>query len=117
MPRLSTHVLDTSLGKPAAGVVVELWRVHAGERERVSVSVTNSDGRTDEPLLSVNRLDVGTYELMFFVGDYLRGVYAPISDPPFLDDIVVRFNVADATGTYHVPLLLSPYGYSVYRGS
>jgi len=117
MPRLSTHVLDTSLGKPAAGVVVELWRVQADERERLSVSVTNSDGRTDEPLLSVHRLDVGTYELAFRVGDYLRGVYAPITDPPFLDDIIVRFNVADATGTYHVPLLLSPHGYSVYRGS
>jgi 5-hydroxyisourate hydrolase len=117
MPRLSTHVLDTSLGKPAAGVAVELWRVQAGERQRLSTAVTNSDGRTDAPLFSGNRLDVGTYELMFFVGDYLRGVYAPVTDPPFLDDIVVRFNVADATGTYHVPLLLSPYGYSVYRGS
>ena len=117
MPRLSTHVLDTSLGKPAAGVVVELWWVQGDERQRLSTSVTNSDGRTAGPLFSGDRLDVGTYELTFRVGGYLRGVSAPITDPPFLDDIIVRFNVADATGTYHVPLLLSPHGYSVYRGS
>jgi len=116
--RLSTHVLDTSLGMPAAGIIVELRLVTADERRLLATSVTNADGRTDAPLLSADRLEVGVYELTFRVGDYLRrGRAAPLPDPPFLGDIVVRVGIAEATGSYHVPLLLSPYGYSVYRGS
>jgi len=115
--RLSTHVLDTSLGMPAAGISVELCVVTAGGRQLLATSVTNADGRTDAPLLSGDRLEVGVYELTFRVGDYLRRGRAALPDPPFLGDIVVRVGIAEATGSYHVPLLLSPYGYSVYRGS
>ena len=117
MARLSTHVLDTSLGLPAAGIVVDLYFLNAAERHLLATSVTNDDGRTDAPLLSADHLEVGVYELIFGVGDYLRRARAIVSDPPFLGDVVVRVGIADSTGNYHVPLLLSPYGYSVYRGS
>jgi 5-hydroxyisourate hydrolase len=79
--------------------------------------VTNADGRTGEPLLSGDRLDTGIYELTFHAGDYFRAAGLDLTDPPFLDDVVVRFGLADAAGDYHVPLLLGPYGYSTYRGS
>jgi len=89
-----------------------------GERRRlVASSVTNADGRTDRPLLSADRLEVGVYELTFHAGDYLSASGTTASDPPFLGDIIVRVGIADPLGRYHVPLLLSPYGYSVYRGS
>lgn len=118
MARLSTHVLDTALGLPAAGVVVEVHRLDGGVRGAVASAITNADGRTDQPLLAGDRLDVGVYELTFRVGPYLRGAHAAaLEDPPFLDDVVVRVGIADATRSYHVPLLLAPYGYSVYRGS
>ncbi len=117
MAHLSTHVLDTSLGIPAAGIIVDLYVLNAGERRLLATSVTNDAGRTDAPLLSADRLELGVYELIFRAGDYLRRARAPVSDPPFLGDIVVRVGIADATGRYHIPLLLSPYGYSVYRGS
>ncbi len=113
MARLSTHVLDTSRGKPAQGVIIDL---HFRAKLVKSV-VTNSDGRTDEPLLSADRLETGVYELTFHAGEYFRGAGAELADPPFLDDVVIRFGVADPAGNYHVPLLLSPYGYSTYRGS
>ena len=116
MARFSTHVLDTSLGKPAAGVVVELTLV-GSERQLVAASVTNADGRTDAPLFAGDRLETGVYELTFRVGEYLRRSGVAVSAPPFLGDIVVRVGVAEPTGHYHVPLLLSPYGYTVYRGS
>jgi 5-hydroxyisourate hydrolase len=116
MARLSTHVLDTSLGIPAAGIVVDLYFLNAGERRLLATSVTNDDGRTDAPLLA-DHFEVGIYELIFRAGDYLQRARAIVSDPPFLGDIVVRVGIADSTGNYHVPLLLSPYGYSVYRGS
>ena len=117
MARLSTHVLDTSLGMPAAGVIVELCLLEDGERRLLMTTVTNGDGRTDAPLLSGDYLEVGVYELTFRVGDYLRRARAALSEPPFLGDIVVRVGIAESTGNYHIPLLLSPYGYSVYRGS
>jgi len=117
MARLSTHVLDTTLGRPAAGISIELHRLAPGGRVAVATAVTNADGRTDAPLLSGDRLDVGVYELVFHVGEYLRGAATALPEPPFLDDVVVRVGIADAAGNYHVPLLLSPYGYSVYRGS
>lgn len=113
MARISTHVLDTAKGRPAEGVPVELYRLGAGGRELCSTSVTNSDGRTSEPLLSRDRIAIGVYELVFFAGAYLR----TSTQPPFLDEIVIRFGVAEETGNYHVPLLLAPYGYSTYRGS
>ena len=117
MPRLSTHVLDTALGKPAAGIDVQLHRLSSGGRTLVATAVTNADGRTAAPLLSADRLEPGVYELTFRAGAYLRRTSSGLPDPLFLDDIVVRVGIADADGTYHVPLLLSPHGYSVYRGS
>jgi len=117
MARLSTHVLDTSLGKPAQGLRVELHLCADGARRAVTVRSTNAEGRTDEPLLSGDTLETGVYELTFHAGDYFRGLGIGLSDPPFLDQVVVRFGLADPSGHYHVPLLLSPYGYSTYRGS
>jgi 5-hydroxyisourate hydrolase len=117
MARLSTHVLDTSRGKPAEGIPVELHFVADGQRRLLATAITNADGRTDAPLLTTERLDVGIYELTFRTRDYLSRSGAALTDPPFLDDIVVRVGIAEPTGHYHVPLLLSPYGYSVYRGS
>jgi 5-hydroxyisourate hydrolase len=117
MARLSTHVLDTSRGTPAAGVRIELHVVENGERRRVAVATTNADGRTDAPLLSGERLETGVYELTFHAGDYYRSTGTPLTEPPFLDAVVIRVGLADPAGNYHVPLLLAPYGYSTYRGS
>jgi 5-hydroxyisourate hydrolase len=117
MARISTHVLDTARGVPAQGVAVSLHRLHGDERLAVTYVVTNADGRTDAPLLTADTIATGIYELTFHAGDYLARVGAPVTSPPFLGDIVIRFGVADETGHYHVPLLLSPYGYSTYRGS
>jgi 5-hydroxyisourate hydrolase len=117
MARFSTHVLDTSRGKPGAGIPVQLHIVADGERRLIATSVTNADGRTDEPLLAGLRLEVGVYELTFRVRDYLARSGATLTEPAFLDVIVIRVGVAEPEGHYHVPLLLSPYGYSVYRGS
>jgi len=113
MARLSTHVLDTSRGKPAQGVAIDLR--FCGKL--VKTAVTNMDGRTDQPLVSADRLETGVYELTFHAGDYFRSAGIQLADPPFLDDVVIRFGVSDPAGNYHVPLLLSPYGYSTYRGS
>ena len=117
MARLSTHVLDTARGMPAKGVKIELHRMQGGGRVHVTTMVTNADGRTDAPMISGERLEMGVYELIFHAGDYLRGTGAALIEPAFLDQVVVRFGIADAEGNYHVPLLLSPYGYSTYRGS
>ncbi|MGA3025741.1 MAG: hydroxyisourate hydrolase [Bryobacteraceae bacterium] len=117
MARLSTHVLDTSRGQPAQNLAIDLHVCSGGERRHVRTAVTNADGRTGEPLLSGDRLDTGIYELTFHAGDYFRAAGLDLTDPPFLDDVVVRFGLADAAGDYHVPLLLGPYGYSTYRGS
>jgi len=113
MARISTHVLDTSRGEPARGVAIDL---HFCEK-LVKTAVTNMDGRTDQPLVSADRLETGVYELTFYAGDYFRARGVAVTAPPFLDEVVVRFGVADPNGNYHVPLLLSPYGYSTYRGS
>jgi 5-hydroxyisourate hydrolase len=112
---LTTHVLDAAGGRPAAGIEVSLYQVVGSERELLCTRATNSDGRTDPPLLAGGDLVAGTYELTFAVGDYLVAGGAP--SPPFLDVIPVRFTVTDADAGHHVPLLLSPYHYSVYRGS
>jgi 5-hydroxyisourate hydrolase len=117
MARLSTHVLDLSRGAPAEGVEVELHRCDGDRRQLVAAASTNADGRLDAPLLSGDRIATGVYELTFHAAAYFRRNGLPLSDPPFLGDIVLRVGIADPTGHYHVPLLLSPYGYSTYRGS
>lgn len=119
MAQLTTHVLDTAQGVPARGVSVELRRVdeRGGPSPPIASSVTDRDGRTPAPLLVGERLEPGTYELTFHVGAYFARLGGPLPHPPFLDAVVVRFGIADATGLYHVPLLVSPYGYSTYRGS
>ena len=117
MGRLSTHVLDTSAGGPAEGVAWTLYRVEGNARTELSSGQTNSDGRTDSALLEGESIQVGTYELVFQVADYFRALGTPVSDPPFLDEIPLRFAIFDADQNYHVPLLVSPYSYSTYRGS
>ena len=108
MSSLSTHVLDTAIGRPASGMKIELW-----SRDRSSLLktvTTNSDGRTDEPLLAGDAMAAGAYELVFYVGDYFGG-------RAFLDQVPVRFTISDAHAKYHVPLLVTPWAYSTYRGS
>jgi 5-hydroxyisourate hydrolase len=116
MGRLTTHVLDTMSGKPAAGLKLELWQITASERHLKTVH-TNADGRVDSPLLEGADFHPGHYELRFHAGDYLRINGATLTDPAFLDIIPIRFGVDDAARHYHVPLLLSAFGYSTYRGS
>ena len=113
---LSTHVLDTSRGTPAAGIRIDVHRLDGNGRQLVATATTNAAGRTDAPLVG-GRLEPGTYELTFGATDYFRSTGAAITDPPFLGEVVVRVGIADPTAHYHVPLLLSPYGYSTYRGS
>ncbi|MGL4310759.1 MAG: hydroxyisourate hydrolase [Paracoccaceae bacterium] len=117
MGKLSTHVLDTARGKPAAGVKITLYRVSGNSHKRIAEAVTNADGRTDAPLLEGAALKEGSYELIFAAGDYLRATAQTGAGVLFLDEIPIRFGVPDAAGHYHVPLLLSPFGYSTYRGS
>ena len=117
--RLTTHVLDTMHGCPAAGVRIELFRLDpvTGEALRVREVVTNGDGRVDGPVVQPGDLVAGRYELVFHAGDYfrLRGVTLP--EPSFLETVPVRFGISDGDAHYHVPLLLSPWAYSTYRGS
>ncbi len=116
MGRLTTHVLDTAAGRPAAGLTIELYRL--GDRATLLKSVvTNGDGRVDGPLLEGEAFTAGTYQLVFHAGDYLRAGGVSIPEPAFLDVIPIRFGIAAADQHYHVPLLISPYGYSTYRGS
>lgn len=117
MGRLSTHVLDTARGKPAAGVGITLYRITGQSHRKLVEAVTNADGRTDAPLLQGNGLKAGSYELVFHAGAYLRASGQAGAGPLFLDEIPIRFGIADADQHYHVPLLLSPFGYSTYRGS
>jgi 5-hydroxyisourate hydrolase len=118
MGRLTTHVLDTMAGRPAAGLKIELWRLDGNNAATLVKTVkTNSDGRADGPILHGEDFTAGRYEFRFMAGEYLRANGAELPDPPFLDVIPIRFGIADAGGHYHVPLLLSAYGYSTYRGS
>ena len=116
MGRLTTHVLDTARGKPAAGVRIELDRIAKdGERQRLAVATTNADGRADAPLLDVAAFRSGEYELAFYIGDYFRAL-TTMQSTPFLDVVPVRFTISD-DAHYHVPLLVTPWSYATYRGS
>jgi 5-hydroxyisourate hydrolase len=117
MGRLSTHVLDTANGRPARGLGVELFALQDGRRTSLVRAVTNADGRTDAPLLVGDHFRTGCYELVFQVGEYFRAAGAATGAPPFLDEVPIRFGLAEPDGHYHVPLLVSPWSYSTYRGS
>ena len=114
---LTTHVLDTAQGKPAPGMQVELWYLEGDSREHLKTVHTNEGGRTSEPLLEADESRIGTYELVFGVGEYFAGERVEVPDSPFLDRVPVRFGMADASAHYHVTLLVSPWSYSTYRGS
>lgn len=114
---LTTHVLDTAKGCPAANLRITLSRVTDAGTEQIVETVTNVDGRTDSPILPADAFQTGTFELVFFAGDYLRAMGQAADEPLFLDQVPIRFGMSDAAAHYHVPLLLSPFGYSTYRGS
>ena len=116
--KLTTHVLDTAQGRPAAGLAIELWAIdHSGEKTLIKTVQTNADGRTDAPLLIESAFKAGIYELVFEVGDYFARSIEPLPEPMFLDRIPIQFGIADLEAHYHVPLLVSPWAYSTYRGS
>lgn len=114
---LTTHVLDTARGLPAAGLRITLFRIGDAGAELIAQAVTNGDGRTDGPILPVGAFETGVYELVFHAGDYLRATGQAGGEPLFLDVVPLRFGISDPAAHYHVPLLLSPFGYSTYRGS
>ncbi len=115
--RLTTHVLDTMSGRPAAGVKITLHQLGPGEPALMGEAVTNGDGRCDGPLLSGDAFTTGEYELLFHARDYFHGLGVALAEPAFLDKVPIRFGIAEAGAHYHVPLLISPYAYSTYRGS
>ncbi|MBI1171576.1 hydroxyisourate hydrolase [bacterium] len=114
---LTTHILDTARGVPAAGVRITLYRLTGTSRVQITETVTNADGRTDAPLLKGAEFRTGGYELVFQAGDYLRASGQVTGETLFLDEVPIRFGISDAGSHYHVPLLLSAFGYSTYRGS
>lgn len=113
MSGLTTHVLDTMHGRPAAGVSLRLWR----DGELLSSALTNIDGRVDRPLLTGDQIQIGRYRLEFDIGDYYREMGVSLPEPAFLDTVAIDFGVAEPSSHYHVPLLVSPFAYSTYRGS
>jgi len=115
--RLTTHVLDTAAGRPGAGIAVTLYEVEGETRRQLVRTRTNNDGRCDAPLLAGEAFKPGIYELVFATAAYFRAQGVGLAEPPFLDEIRVRFGIASAEQHYHVPLLVSPYAYSTYRGS
>ena len=121
MGRLTTHVLDTALGRPGAGISVSAYRIEvaadAATRQHLNSVVTNQNGRCDEALLEGDAFTAGIYELVFSLAEYFAASGQKLSDPPFVGEVVLRVGIADATQHYHVPLLVSPWSYSTYRGS
>lgn len=115
--KLSTHVLDTTHGCPAQGMKIELWLIEGEDRTLITSAKTNADGRTDQPLLAADEMKAGQYEIIFFAGDYFATKTTALPKIHFLDKVPVRFGIADAGASYHVPLLCSPWSYSTYRGS
>jgi 5-hydroxyisourate hydrolase len=116
MGRLTTHVLDTALGVPAQGVDIVLYRVESGLQE-LAHARTNADGRLDSPILEDKDFTAGTYQLLFRAGDYFRAQSLSLAEPLFVDEVVLRFGISQPDQHYHVPLLVSPFAYSTYRGS
>ena len=114
---LTTHVLDTARGIPAAGIAIDLFRIEGDSRALIRSLITNSDGRTDSQILPAEEFSTGTYELVFHAGAYLDANGTPAEDPRFLNVIPIQFGISEPDSHYHVPLLLSPFGYSTYRGS
>jgi 5-hydroxyisourate hydrolase len=117
MGKLSTHVLDTTQGKPGAGVGIELYVFDGDTRRLLKSAVTNLDGRCDAPLLEGETLRAGRYELVFAAGDYFAAQGVPMPDPRFIDRVTIAFGIADPAQNYHVPLVVTPWSYSTYRGS
>ena len=117
MGKLTTHVLDTAHGRPGAGIAIELFTLEGDVRRALKRAVTNDDGRCDAPLLEGSALVAGEYELVFHAGDYFAAAGVRVPEPRFVDRVVLRFGIADPTAHYHVPLLVSPWAYSTYRGS
>ena len=116
MTKLTTHVLDVYSGKPGKGIKVDLYHIQNNKREKLAGVILNNDGRADKPLIEGSNFKEGQYELVFFVGDYFKKKIE-VSKIPFLDDVVVKFGVSNTKENYHVPLLVSPWSYSTYRGS
>ena len=116
MTKLTTHVLDVYSGKPGKGILVELFYISNSEQKKLTSTKLNDDGRSNSPLAEGDIFVKGKYELVFHIGDYFKKISA-VSDVPFLDDVVIRFGISDPSQHYHVPLLVSPWSYSTYRGS
>jgi 5-hydroxyisourate hydrolase len=117
MGRLTTHILDTARGKPAAGLKIELFYINGDTEQHLISAITNDDGRCDSPLLEGDAFRTGRYKLVFYCADYLRAAGDELPEIPFLEDVIIAFGIDNQTQHYHVPLLLSAYGYSTYRGS
>lgn len=116
MTKLTTHVLDVFSGRPGKGIKVELFFFNGEKREKINSIILNNDGRSDKPLVEKEKFKNGKYELIFYIGDYFKKI-STLDKPQFLDDVVVRFGISNNKENYHVPLLVSPWSYSTYRGS
>ena len=116
MTKLTTHVLDIYSGKPGKGIKVDLFYINNNERKKINSVILNNDGRADKPLVEGDSFKEGNYEIIFFVGEYFKNL-TDIAKIPFLDDVVIKFGVSNANEPYHVPLLVSPWSYTTYRGS
>ncbi len=116
MTKLTTHVLDIYSGKPGKGIKVELFFLNSENKEKINSIILNSDGRSDKPLVEKEKFKSGKYELVFYIGEYFKKVVGN-NELPFIDDVVVRFGISDNKESYHVPLLVSPWSYSTYRGT
>tara|TARA_B100000287_G_C20513588_1_gene734033 strand:- start:282 stop:632 length:351 start_codon:yes stop_codon:yes gene_type:complete len=116
MTKLTTHVLDIYSGKPGKGIKVELYYSDKEEKKKIKSIILNNDGRSDEPLVQGDEFKTGKYEIIFYIGDYFKNITNSVKIP-FLDDVVIRFGISNSKEHYHVPLLVSPWSYSTYRGS
>tara|TARA_B100000579_G_scaffold404921_1_gene390143 strand:- start:281 stop:631 length:351 start_codon:yes stop_codon:yes gene_type:complete len=116
MTKLTTHVLDVYSGKPGGGIKVEVYSIKNNKKEKLNSLILNKDGRSDKPLIEGSTFQEGQYEIIFFVGEYFKKI-TKTSNIPFLDDVVIRFGISNSKEHYHVPLLVSPWSYSTYRGS